>query len=56
MLLCQDTLAGRLSADLDSGEFAERMAAESEGFTLAYLKEIFVCAALRRANEGAAHR
>ena len=52
-LLSQDTLAATLSAELDSDELAERIAAESEGFTLAYLKEIFVSAALRRANEGA---
>jgi SpoVK/Ycf46/Vps4 family AAA+-type ATPase len=50
-LLSKDTLAGRLSADLDPDGLAERMAAESEGLTLAYLKEIFVSAALRRANE-----
>jgi hypothetical protein len=30
------------------------MAAESKGLTLTYLKEVFVSAALRRANEGVA--
>ena len=51
-LLSQDTLAGRLSADLGSDELAERMAAESEGFTLAYLTRRYssppLCAAPTR--------
>jgi SpoVK/Ycf46/Vps4 family AAA+-type ATPase len=51
-LLSRDALAHSLSPDLDRGALAGEVAARSESFTPAYLKEVFVSAALRRAGEG----
>ncbi len=45
---------GRLSPAVDIDDLAGRVAAGSDGFTPAYLKEVFLSAALRRAQEGAA--
>ncbi len=36
----------------DIGNFSDEMANKTSGFTLAYIKEIFVGAALEYANEG----
>jgi SpoVK/Ycf46/Vps4 family AAA+-type ATPase len=44
---------GRLSSAVDIDDLAGRVAAGSDGFTPAYLKEVFLSAALRRAHEGA---
>jgi AAA+ superfamily predicted ATPase len=55
---CQQILArlaeqGRLAPDLDRDALAQRVAKRSDGFTPAYLKEVFVSAALQRAQTGA---
>lgn len=53
-LLYRDaTLAEKLTSDLDADALARRIASETEGFTPAYLKEVFVSAIVRRAGSGA---
>jgi SpoVK/Ycf46/Vps4 family AAA+-type ATPase len=52
-MLSRESLAKRLSPTLDRAALSARIAAESEGFTPAYLEEVFVAAALRCAHEGA---
>ncbi len=52
-VLALPSLAQRLAPDLNAGDLAQRVAAKSDGFTPAYLKEAFVSAALERAQEGA---
>ncbi len=52
-LLSRSSLAARLSPDLSIPVLSQTVAEWSEGFTPAYLKEVFVSAALRRAQSGA---
>lgn len=52
-LLSRSSLADRLSPSLDIPVLAQLVAEWTEGFTPAYLKEVFVSAALRRAQAGA---
>lgn len=52
--LLRGTLAGRLSPDLDVEALAGRLAAKTEGFTPAYLKEALIAAALQRAQDAGA--
>ncbi len=52
-VLSRSSLAARLSPDLDVEALAGQVARHSEGFTPAYLKEVFVGAALQRAQAGA---
>ncbi len=52
-LLSRSTLAERLSPDLDIGNLSQVVAEWTDGFTPAYLKEVFISAALRRAQAGA---
>ncbi len=52
-LLTRDSLAEKLSPDLDVAALCDEVAKQTEGFTPAYLKEAFVAAALSRAQEGA---
>jgi len=52
LILFREGLAKKLSTGLDPSDLAQRIAAASEGFTPAYLKEVFVSAALRCAQEG----
>ena len=52
-LLSRSSLADRLSPELDIPVLAQTVAEWSDGFTPAYLKEVFVSAALRRAQAGA---
>ncbi len=51
-LLRHSQLAARLAPNLDTQLLASQVAERSEGFTPAYLKEAFVAAALRMAQEG----
>ncbi|MBA3492497.1 MAG: ATP-binding protein [Rubrobacteraceae bacterium] len=53
-LLSRTSLAGRLSPSLDCEALAGQVAGKTDGFTPAYLKEVFVSAALCRAQAGAA--
>ena len=53
-LLARSALAPRLSPSLDVETLAQDVAARTEGFTPAYLKEAFLSAALQQAQEGAA--
>jgi hypothetical protein len=53
-LLTRESLADKLSPELDVAKMCDEVAAQTEGFTPAYLKEAFVAAALSRAQEGAA--
>lgn len=46
-------LADKLVEGLDIDTLAEQVAAKTDGFTPAYLKEVFISAALHRAQEGA---
>lgn len=46
-------LAQRLDVTLDLEDLAQRVAERSDGFTPAYLKEVFTSAALQRAQAGA---
>lgn len=52
-LLSRTSLAGKLSPSLDREELAGQVARETDGFTPAYLKEVFISAALSRAQAGA---
>ena len=52
-LLAQPALAARCAPDLDIAALAEQVAARTDGFTLAYVKEAFTGAALNRAQAGA---
>jgi hypothetical protein len=52
-LLSRSSLAERVSPELDIPVLAQTVAEWSDGFTPAYLKEVFVSAALRRAQAGA---
>jgi hypothetical protein len=52
-LLSRPELAARFTADLDVETLIENIAAQTDGFTPAYLKEAFISAALDRAQEGA---
>ena len=52
-VLSRSSLAERLSTDLDVEALAAQVGRYSEGFTPAYLKEVFVGAALQRAQAGA---
>ncbi len=51
-LLRRPELADRLSPGLNAAELAEQVAARTDGFTPAYLKEAFTAAALERAQIG----
>jgi len=53
-LLSRSTLAERLSPALDTALLSQQVADNSNGFTPAYLKEAFIAAALRQAQEGEA--
>jgi ATPase family associated with various cellular activities (AAA) len=52
-ILERPELAARRDLALDSDALAERIAERTDGFTLAYLKEVFTGAALNRAEAGA---
>ncbi len=52
-LLSRSSLRARLAPDFDADALAQTVAARTDGFTPAYLKEAFVSAALERAQEGA---
>ncbi len=52
-ILQRSTLAAKLSPELDVAALCESVAAKSDGFTPAYLKEALVSAALERAQAGA---
>ncbi len=52
-ILQRSALASKLAPELDIAALCESVAAKSEGFTPAYLKEALVSAALERAQEGA---
>lgn len=52
-LLARSALADRIEGPLDVEELAHLVAECTDGFTPAYLKEVFVSAALQRAQEGA---
>jgi ATP-dependent 26S proteasome regulatory subunit len=49
----RSTLASKLAPELDIVDLCTRVAAKSEGFTPAYLKEALISAALERAQAGA---
>jgi AAA+ superfamily predicted ATPase len=51
-LLSRSSLAERLTSDLNVEDLADRVAELTNGFTPAFLKEAFVAAALRQAQEG----
>lgn len=51
-LLSRATIQQRLAPDFDVEALAKRVAERSEGFTPAYLKEVFVTATLRQAQAG----
>lgn len=51
-LLSRSSLAAQMTPDLDTALLAQQVAERTEGFTPAYLKEVFVSAALRQAQEG----
>ncbi len=53
-LLARSALSPRLSAFLDTETLAQDVAARTDGFTPAYLKEAFLSAALQQAQEGVA--
>ena len=52
-ILTRDSLASKLSPELDIAALCDEVARKSDGFTPAYLKEAFVSAALSRAQAGA---
>lgn len=52
-VLSRSSLSDLLAPSLDREALTEQVAGRSHGFTPAYLKEIFVSAALQRAQEGA---
>jgi hypothetical protein len=52
--LTRSTLAGHLSPELDVDDLAQRVAAKTDSFTPAYLKEALVAAALTRAQDAGA--
>ena len=52
-LLARPALAARRATDTDFAALAEQVAAQTDGFTLAYLKEAFTGAALQSAQQGA---
>ena len=52
-LLARPQMASRLTADVDARVLARQVAEQTDGFTPAYLKEIFIGAALGRAQAGA---
>jgi SpoVK/Ycf46/Vps4 family AAA+-type ATPase len=52
-VLAQPAMMQRLAPSLDCEALAQTVAQRSDGFTPAYLKEIFVSAALSRAQDGA---
>lgn len=52
-VLGRPALAARLSPDFDAAALAEQVAAKTDGFTPAYLKEVFTAAALECAQAGA---
>ena len=51
-LLARSSLAAQMTPSLDVAVLAQQVAERTEGFTPAYLKEAFVAAALRQAQEG----
>lgn len=51
-LLSRGTLASRILPELDKEQLAAHIAKESEGFTPAYLKEVFLAGALALAQQG----
>lgn len=51
-LLSRSGLSAQLDSSLNVEELSRRVAERSDGFTPAYLKEVFVSAALRQAQEG----
>ncbi len=53
-ILARSSLSELLTSSLDREALVQQVAERSHGFTPAYLKEIFVSAALQRAQEGAA--
>ncbi len=52
-VLTRDSLASKLAPGFDIAALCDAVAAKSDGFTPAYLKEAFVSAALSRAQNGA---
>jgi SpoVK/Ycf46/Vps4 family AAA+-type ATPase len=52
-VLAQPAMVQRLAPGLDCETLAQTVAQRSDGFTPAYLKEVFVSAALSRAQDGA---
>ena len=52
-LLSRSMLADRITPGLDIDTLAHLVAENTDGFTPAYLKEVFVAAALQRAQDGA---
>ena len=53
-VLGRPSLASRMAPDLDAATLAGEVAEKTDGFTPAYLKEVFIAAALERAQAGAA--
>ena len=51
-LLSRGTLASRILPELDKEQLAQQVAKDSEGFTPAYLKEVFLAGALALAQQG----
>jgi hypothetical protein len=52
-LLARDEMAQRIHPEVDAGRLASETAAQTDGFTPAFLKELFISAALRCAQNGA---
>jgi len=52
-ILSRPELADRVTPELDMDDLATQVAARTEGFTPAFLKEVFTSAALQRAQVGA---
>lgn len=52
-VLSRSTLVARMGTGVDVDALAQKVAERSDGFTPAYLKEVFVAAALQRAQAGA---
>ena len=52
-LLSRSSITDRISAAIDHEALSARIAAKTDGFTPAYLKEAFTAAAMQRAQAGA---
>ena len=52
-ILSRTTLAEQMSPALDTAQLSQQVAERTDGFTPAYLKEVFVSAALKQAQDGA---